>query len=103
MSKFCPNCGHELIDAAKFCKNCGYNLESGEKKSQSYEIPVVEKSHTLGIVLGYVFSLLIPLIGIIIGIYLQTRDDSPKASRHGKYVIIVGVVVWILSALTLFG
>ena len=30
MSKFCKNCGEELVDSAKFCKNCGIHLETME-------------------------------------------------------------------------
>ena len=85
MSIFCPFCGEELVDNAKFCKNCGKNVES------------YGKSHTLATVLGFIFSILIPLIGIIIGIYLYTRKDSPKAKRYGLLVIVLGVVVWIIS------
>lgn len=106
MTRFCPNCGEEQIDSAKFCKNCGTNLDDGTKsqftQNQNFEVPTVEKSYTVALVLGYIFSIFIPIIGIIIGIYLHTRKDSSKANRHGKYIIIVGVIVWILSILSIF-
>lgn len=103
MSIFCPFCGEELVDNAKFCKNCGKNVESyrnmtnDTSNTNSFNPPVVEKSHTLATVLGFIFSILIPLIGIIIGIYLYTRKDSPKAKRYGLLVIVLGVGVWIIS------
>lgn len=109
MSKFCPNCGEELLDNAKFCKNCGANLETNEQAQsateeqtttnvqQSYQVEKVENDHKLAVIIGYVMAILIPIIGIIIGIYLVTRKDSESASKHGKYIIIVGAVVWFLS------
>ncbi|MBE6507884.1 MAG: zinc ribbon domain-containing protein [Methanobrevibacter sp.] len=105
MTKFCPFCGEALVDEAKFCKSCGKSLENINFNnntqqtgySQPYSVPVVEKSHTAAIVLGYVFAFLIPLIGLIIGIYLATRNDSQKAKRHGIFVLIVAIAVWVLN------
>lgn len=99
MSKFCPSCGEKLVDNAKFCKNCGTNLETNENVQQTYQVPMVENDHKLAVILGYICSVLFPLIGIIIGIYLATRSDSKSAPRHGKYIIIIGLVIWIISYL----
>ena len=105
MTKFCPFCGEALVDEAKFCKSCGKSLEDINFNNntqqtgytQPYSVPVVEKSHTAAIVLGYIFAILIPLIGLIIGIYLATRNDSQKAKRHGIFVLIVAIAVWVLN------
>ena len=95
MSKFCPNCGEELVENARFCKRCGYDLENKKESdfkpvSGQYTPQVAEKSHTIAIVIGYIAAILIPIIGIIIGIYLMTREEE-KAKTHGK------IVVWILN------
>ena len=107
MSKFCPSCGEELVDSAKFCKNCGTNLENLEKprhsnQNQDFQVPLVEKKHTAAIVIGYICAILIPLIGLIISVYLLTRDNSENARKHGKYMLIVTVIVWALSFLSIF-
>ena len=102
MSKFCPSCGEELVDEAKFCKNCGKNLD-WTNQSQSGQtnftqtVPVVEKSHTLAIVIGYICSIIIPLFGLIFAIYLLTRKDSPSASKHGKIILALSLIVWFIS------
>ena len=107
MSIFCPFCGEELVDGAKFCKNCGKNVESyGAAKDtaenqNSFNPPVVEKSYTAATVLGFILSVLIPIVGIIIGIYLYTRKDSADAKKYGLIVIVLGVVVWIISIFTI--
>ena len=108
MSIFCPFCGEELVDNAKFCRNCGKNVESyqhvndGSTNGYTYNPPVVEKSHTIATVLGFIFAILIPLLGIIFGIYLLTRKDSQKAKKYGTIMIIVAVIVWVLSFITSF-
>ena len=105
MSKFCPFCGEELVDDAKFCKNCGKSLENYQNintdggNDYSYNPPVVENDRTLLYVAGIIFAVLIPIIGIIIGIYLYTRKDSSKARSRGKITIALGAVVWIASFL----
>ena len=110
MSKFCPSCGEELVDNAKFCKNCGMNLETKETQetqqtntiqqpTQTYEVPKVENDHKLAIIAGYVLAILIPIIGLIIGIYLMTRKDSEKASFHGKLILGLAVIIWFISFL----
>lgn len=104
MSKFCPNCGEELVDTAKFCKNCGSDLKNTpgpETTKNNFQVPVVEKQHTIAIVIGYILALITPLFGIMVAIYLRTRD-SAKANKHGKYVLILSIVIWILSILTRF-
>lgn len=106
MSIYCPFCGEELVDDAKFCKNCGKNvkeyshMENSDENNYTYHPPVVEKSHTLATVVGFICSILIPLIGIIIGIYLYTRKDSANAKKYGLIIIVLGVIVWIISLVT---
>jgi uncharacterized membrane protein YvbJ len=107
MSKFCPYCGEELVDNAKFCKNCGTNLENLEKarysnQNQDFHVPTVEKKHTAAIVIGYICAILIPLVGLIISVYLLTRDNSENARKHGKYILIITIIVWVLSFLSIF-
>ncbi len=106
MSKFCPFCGEELVDEAKFCKNCGKDVSvyadigNNTPNSHEYVMPASEKSHTLATVLGFIFAFLIPILGIIIGIYLLTRKDSSKAKKYGIIVIALAAVVWFVSFIT---
>lgn len=106
MTKYCPSCGEELVDNAKFCKSCGINLDTMEENQNTHQentkqfIEATEKSHTLAVVAGYILAVLVPLLGIIVAVYLLTRD-SPDAKKHGRYMVIVAVVVWILTAFIL--
>ena len=106
MTKFCPKCGEKLTDEAKFCKNCGASLENRQTNTQNfqqsnqyYQVPKVENEHKVATIIGYICAVLIPLFGFIFGIYLVTRNDSDKANRHGKIIIGVSVIIWIISFL----
>lgn len=107
MTKFCPSCGEELKDDAKFCKNCGASIPTNEQAQtteniqQNYPIETAGNDHKVAMILGYVFAILIPIIGIIIGIYLATRNDSPNAQKHGKYIIILAAIIWFISLMML--
>ena len=106
MAKYCPSCGEELVDDAKFCKNCGKDLEDignvDTTAQQEFNIPAVENKHKILAVFGYIFAFLIPLIAVIISIYLLTRNDSSFDNKHGKYILIVAIIMWILNFIVLF-
>ena len=100
MSKYCANCGEELVDSAKFCRNCGtplnVNVESNTTQN-SFTPQVVEKDYTWLFILGIVLSLIFTLLGIIAGIVLYTRKNAANPKAKGAFVIAIGVIVWILS------
>jgi hypothetical protein len=51
------------------------------------------------VILGYVFAILIPIVGLILGIVAATRQNEPQTSKHGIFVIVASVlafVVWLL-------
>ena len=100
--KICPNCGEQLADEAIFCKSCGVNLDDfvvGKETpaAPQYTAPVEENDHKVAIIIGYIAGILIPIIGIIIAIYLMTRN-SENAKKHAKFIILVSVVVWAISS-----
>ena len=112
---FCPSCGAEKKDGSKYCHNCGYEfkaVESGANQNSSLNadlnqspnpaVETSENSHTLAKVLGYIFAILIPLIGIILGIYLWTRNEE-NAKKHGKIIIGLSIVIWFISYLLMYG
>ncbi|MCQ2960878.1 MAG: hypothetical protein MJ235_00855 [archaeon] len=59
-----------------------------------------QNSHTIAVVLGYICAVLIPILGIVFGGYLYTRQEV-DAKKHGKYILILSVVIWVLSILVM--
>lgn len=126
MTKYCSECGVENSDAAKFCIKCGKPLveikTETEEKVGEYKCPRCDKSIPIGInicpycgnvlikedytgakVIGYLFTILtlffgfIPgIIGIIIGIYIISRENQ-EIRKHGIIMIILNVLFTIIN------
>lgn len=77
-------------------------VSQNETPHQEFNVPVVEKDHKVAIIIGYILAVLIPIFGVFVSVYLLTRDDSANAKKHGKYILIVSVIVWIISFITTF-
>ena len=95
---YCPKCGKKNQENAVFCEECGTELtpnKSASNKSGSNK-PGPKNPSKVVVVLGYIFALLGGLIGLIIGVYLYTRDNT-NAKFHGRNVIIIAAVVMILG------
>lgn len=98
---FCPNCGSEINEDDQFCQKCGTKLGTGgvnvplssERVADSTE---GKKPSIVLIVVGYIFALLGGLIGILIGAYLLSRNNS-SAKFHGRNILIIAVVIMILG------
>lgn len=106
----CPNCGSENKEDAQFCENCGTRLVKTENDVASSakisQIPPsaqtkgseANKPSSVLVVLGYIFALLGGLIGIIIGVYLYSKDNH-EAKTHGRNILIIAAVIIVLSVL----
>ena len=100
----CPLCGYSNPDEADYCVKCGTPLlfKNQFDQNQSQLNPIVIKKEVINnsqqfkstrtsrllIVLGYIFSILGGLLGLIIAIYLSTRKD-PVARRHGHIQLAI--------------
>lgn len=121
---FCPSCGVERKEGSKFCHNCGYDFEAvdavtnenantntnidanmnsnSDVQVNQNPIPNVQtqNSYTISKILGYLCAILIPILGIIFGIYLYTRDED-DAKMHGKIMIGLSILIWFISFLAM--
>ncbi len=53
-------------------------------------------------IVGYLLAILIPILGLIAGVILYfVKREDPFYQKHAKYIIIVAIVVWAVSALIL--
>ena len=100
-SKFCHNCGYEF-KAVEASANQDTSPNAQVNPSPNPSVQTSENSHTLAKVLGYIFAILIPLIGLIFGIYLWSRNED-DAKKHGKIIIGLSIFIWIISFLIMYG
>lgn len=120
-STFCQNCGAALQDGVQFCNSCGSPVR-GANPAQNQAPnnnntmgvtcptcgnvnpvgsvictacgnPFVKEKHTAAIVIGYILAILIPIGGIITGIYLLTRKNK-DVHFHGVIMIVLAIVLW---------
>lgn len=95
-TNFCPNCGTKNEPGSKFCSNCGASLSlNTPTMNQNYVNPEMTNTHSAATIIGYIFAILGGWIGLILGIYLITREN-PTAKKNGKIIIILSIVMAIL-------
>lgn len=112
----CPLCGFQNPEEADYCVKCGSPLIfKNQLENNTYINPVVINKTTVGeqevetgkrsrfstilVFLGYLFSILGGLVGLIIAIYLITRKDK-GLKKHGYiqlaiflfYIVLIAVL-----------
>ena len=126
MANYCDKCGNKLKPGAKFCDSCGTATKQNENTDNSSGITcpncgsaiplgsvvctkcgnhLYQKDHKTAITVGYILtvltSLLIPLLGLLVGvicaIYLFTRKNSDLV-KHGIVMVVIPFVFWIIFA-----
>lgn len=132
MVKYCSNCGEKLENEnSKFCSKCGQSLNPTNNQNQENtqgsvgfgqincpfcgkvipsNVPkcmfcghvINAEDHKTAIIIGYIGTLFIPLIGIIDGIYLLTRDNK-EVHKHGVFMLIEAIIVWFITFMILMG
>ena len=98
----------EYIGAIVFAAVCGLAVYFVASRLENVEMPVEgleQKNHNLLFIIGWVFAFLLPIVGIIIGIYIYTRKDNEYSKVHGSILMAAGIIIWIMSfyVLSLFG
>lgn len=89
--KVCPKCGMVYSSNVENCSNCHVRL--GVYDERGYR----SGSDNSGCWM-YVVAVLIPLIGVILGLVYIARGDDDL----GKSLIITGVISWIVIPLLIF-
>ncbi len=61
---------------------------------------MVETTDKIIVIVGYLLAILIPILGLIAGVILYfVKKEDPFYQKHAKFIIIVAIVVWALSAI----
>jgi uncharacterized membrane protein YvbJ len=99
---FCPECGTENPDNARFCGNCRYQLSGlNDATTDNHASPVLQadseqKTVSDGLKYGILAgSLIIPFIGLIMGIIYLVQGGSEEKKDVGKLWLYgsIGIIV----------
>ena len=101
---FCPACGTENPDDARFCGSCGASLQVVTKPPEPPEPPMKvldlsgpEETVSDGLKYGVMAaSLLIPFIGIGMGIYYLVKGESESKKSVGRLWLYVAIGILVL-------
>lgn len=111
---FCPQCGKENESGARFCGHCGATIGDGAQVSRPTPEPAAEPLRivTPGTAGGVVspglkwgvlaLSVLMPAVGLIMGLYYWIKAESPDKVATGKTwffgALIIGIAYSLLSS-----
>ena len=85
---YCKRCGKEISDGSLVCHYCG----SSQTSIRHYET----KSNTVALV-GFIFSFLISIVGLICSIIGYKRAD--ECYGHRKTLALWGIIISIFTAI----
>ena len=105
-AKFCDKCGAEVkistnqtnngaatTGGTVICPHCGQALPYGAGSMRAMRV-ILKEDNTIAIIVGYIVTFLIPILGLIPGIYLLTRDN--KKSRIQGINILAFLIVMVI-------
>jgi len=96
--KYCQRCGAQVDDQVVVCPCCQNFTENPNAQPMYYQPPVKPESGALS-VCALVFSVLMPLVGLILGIVGICRHQNPDFKSRCKIAIIISVVMMVVSAI----
>ncbi len=105
---FCSNCGQTIGEDVRYCPNCGAN-RSGLPQTPPTPIPapsfqdqprVVQPSVSGMAVAGFVCSLFIGIVGLILSIIALNQINNSNGELSGRGLAIAGI--WISAASMIF-
>ena len=98
---FCPSCGQQNPAEAKFCGKCGAAVSAATVPPAAFSSAAPAKDSGTGAVSQnmktwmIVASIVLPLLGIIMGI-IYFMDANPEKKEAGKLWLIIGIIAAVI-------
>ncbi|MBQ3093971.1 MAG: hypothetical protein IJC52_02260 [Clostridia bacterium] len=94
--KFCQKCGKELMDEAVICTGCGCSVAPSTTSAVTTQEkkPITKQFALLALVLG----ILMPIVGIAMGIYGYVKADDADVKKKCMQAITISFAVWCICA-----
>ena len=92
-TKVCPRCAEEVKQAAVVCRFCGYQFNGGGVARAG-----AGDGRPTGLVtLGYIFAVLIPVVGFVIGVVCAAGNKGRWATKNGIAIIVTSCIVFLIG------
>lgn len=98
--KFCTKCGAKVDDLSLTCPNCGSALNSSADPFDDRPVNSTSSKYNTLCILGFVFSFLFALVGLILSIVGLKKAKS--TGEQGAGLAIAGIVISIVNWVTMF-
>ena len=92
-TKTCPQCAEHVQGAALVCRFCGHRFDE-EHPAKNERIDASEREGTTLVPLGYLFAVLVPFVGLVLGIIAATRS-ALHPRKHGPWIIAVATLAFL--------
>lgn len=93
---FCKNCGKEINDDAVICPNCGVQVRQFQNEK---DVRAQSNENTIAVV-GFVFSFLIAIVGLICSI-VGFKNAVKEGAPH-KGLALAGIIISAVSMVLAF-
>jgi uncharacterized membrane protein YvbJ len=92
--KRCPFCAEEIQNDAIYCKHCQSSLNTHPTKRNRNQKISAGEHESYGTIT--ILSILLPIVGIIIGIVYLTKNDplDKKLGEHAIAFSILFTIIW---------
>jgi len=89
-TKTCPECAEHVQGAALVCRFCGHRFD--EHPAERQDASEREGGTLVG--LGYLLAVLVPFVGLVLGIIAATRS-ALYPRKHGPWIIAVATLAFV--------
>lgn len=94
----CPKCDAIIPSKSKECPFCKYKFKQSDYDNALKCLESDNEEKSSGNIASYIFSFLIPLVGLILGPILISKDDEDK-KESGIICIIIAIISIIISSI----
>jgi len=98
-TKTCPDCAERVQGAALVCRFCGHRFDGKDTPSAGSTTDDQTGAEQDGngplVPLGYLFAVIVPFIGLVLGIVAATRS-ALHPRKHGPWIIALATLAFVV-------
>ena len=94
----CPKCDAIIPSNSKECPYCKYKFKQSDYDYALNRSESDNEEESSGNLVSYIFSFLIPLVGLILGPILLSKDDEDK-KESGVICIVIAIISIVISSI----